>query len=281
MDEQIFWEEIKKDVKTIPSSINGGPHSHIEHIRRQTRTFMYDRKYNDYETFLSQLRINKELKEEYINTLHIHETYFFREYKQFELLNQKILKEILYKRKSLNVWSAACSTGEEYYSIMMMLLYTSFIYPNNSIKILGSDISTLALGIASSGKYPESSLRNLEDKNERLHKIFMTCYNLERGYYVPNRFFKEFCDNNGSLMKIDLMTDSYPEYQDVIFLRNILFYFDTEQVKHILKKVYDSLSSDGYLFLSSVEISSPSVECCGFKKEEIDGCTVLRKQERY
>lgn len=189
--------------------------------------------------------------QEAINRLTTNETYFFRESAQLEFFKTQVIPK--HVGKNLSVWSAACSSGEEVYSLAM-LLYEGLGAPHNFINhqsgwsILGSDISTQVLGVAQSG-----------------------LYSLEQAERIPDNYLKRFClkgtDEYSSKMlmvkalrqavefqQINLIDDFYFDSKfDCIFLRNLLIYFDAETKRTIVGKLTKQLKNNGWLFLGHAE----------------------------
>ena len=185
-----------------------------------------------------------------------HETSFFRESQHFELMFSRVLPDLCGTggagiRRSLRVLSAACSTGEEAYTLAITIeefrrkrKLRSFNY-----RITGTDISTKVLSSASRGVYGEGRVGKLPD--EYMKKYFMRGKNEKREMVrvVPE------LRANAEFMHMNLMDKSYPfrENFDIIFCRNALIYFDRENQKEIIRKLTSHLSRNGYLFIGHSE----------------------------
>ncbi|HOP28566.1 MAG TPA: CheR family methyltransferase [Spirochaetota bacterium] len=185
-----------------------------------------------------------------------HETSFFRESQHFELMFSRVLPDLCGTggagiRRSLRVLSAACSTGEEAYTLAITIeefrrkrKLRSFNY-----RITGTDISTKVLSSASRGVYGEGRVGKLPD--EYMKKYFMRGKNEKRELVrvVPE------LRANAEFMHMNLMDKSYPfrENFDIIFCRNALIYFDRENQKEIIRKLTSHLSRNGYLFIGHSE----------------------------
>lgn len=179
-----------------------------------------------------------------INLLTTNETHFFREPKHFDYFKDKILP-LRVKGRPFRVWSAASSSGEEVYTIAMLL---SEYMSNEEWEIIGSDISTAVL-----------------------EKARLGCYSIERMNEIPRNYLTKYClkgvgkAQNTILMSKELrqrvkfmpinLTQSYPNLGqfDVIFLRNVMIYFDNVTKQNILKKMSPCLKNDGYFFISHSE----------------------------
>lgn len=209
----------------------------------------------------------------------VRETYLFRDKPQLDLLEQALLPEMIsFKEhqadRSINVWSAACSTGEEVYTlailIMNAMLQAQFAFgtphtcvtllPNWGVKVLGTDISTIALNKAKNGLYvdePLGSFRNINgwwkdwfekvdfrtaDAEDRLYDPYDTAQKI----YKPKGFIRElvhFLQNN-----LIQPLGAFQQY-DIIFCRNVLIYFNEEDKQKIQKHLFHALKPGGILIL--------------------------------
>ncbi len=182
-------------------------------------------------------------------------TEFFREPFQFEFLASKGLPEIfksesVRKRKRLNVWSAGCSTGEEPYSIAIIL--SEFIKnnaPGYDFNILATDISTKVLDVAKAAVYKEDAIKPVPE-------------NLLEKYFIPEKKESETeyqvrpeLKKHVFITRFNLMESSFnhKEVMDMIFCRNVVIYFDLQTKIEIFKKFNASIESGGYLFLGYSE----------------------------
>lgn len=194
-----------------------------------------------YEEYLKLLEKSKEHFEEFINYLTINVSEFFRNKAQWVILEKKIIPLLLdYRKKDLKIWSAACSTGEEPYSVVMLL--TKFL-DLSFIRILATDLDKNALIKAQIGEYSAKALENLPVE---FKKYFILTDN--NTYKIDERIkqcvtFKQH----------DLLQDDFPANCDLILCRNVMIYF-TEDAKNLLyRKLYDALSPEGVLFVGSTE----------------------------
>jgi len=185
-----------------------------------------------------------------------HETSFFRESQHFDFLYSRALPDLCESggagtRRALRVLSAACSTGEEAYTLAITIEefrrrrnYRSYLY-----RITGTDISTKVLTSAARGVYGEGRVGRLPD--EYMKKYFMRGKN-EKKELV--RIVPEI-RANAEFVHMNLMDKSYPfqEKFDIIFCRNALIYFDRENQKDIIRKLAAHLLKNGYLFIGHSE----------------------------
>lgn len=185
-----------------------------------------------------------------------HETSFFREPQHFEYLFNNVLPELAGSngagmRRPLLVLSAACSTGEEVYTIAMTAeeFRRSGDMSRYTYRITGADISKRVVDDASRGVYNESKISNLP--NHYRKKYFMSGKGPKSGFVrvVPElRARTEYCTMN-------LMDAAYPfsEKFDIIFCRNALIYFDRPNQEKILMRLLGCLHKNGYLFIGHSE----------------------------
>ncbi len=184
----------------------------------------------------------------------INETYFFRNPPQFEALEQVILPEILKAKqalpsgaKKLRIWSAASSSGEEAYTMSMLILERiKPQFPGFQFEIVASDINTAVLEKARTGVYKEYSVRNMPQ--HYLNKYFTQ----EGDKYILSpevrNQVKFMCVNLYDTPTMRSMTSF-----DVIFCCNVLIYFDTQAKQQVVANLYDALNKGGYLFIGYSE----------------------------
>ncbi|NQT24052.1 tetratricopeptide repeat protein [candidate division KSB1 bacterium] len=224
--------------------------------------------------------LSRPLKKHQVEVLASHltvgETYFIREPKVFEALEKTILPELIRKRwddeKRIRIWSAASCSGEEPYSIAILLDRIIPDLQSWNIEILATDINPLFLNRASQGLYREWSFRG-------------TPYWLKENYFKTNKDgFYEIIPRIKRMVKIqylNLVEDIYPSVfnntnaMDIIFCRNVLMYFSDPQVKNVIERLYHSLLDDGCLIVASSETSP--IFNTHFKTENHPGAILYRK----
>lgn len=210
-------------------------------MKRRISSLLTRNNFKDFDDYFIGLKNDKNLLEQFINYLTINVSEFYRNPSQWDVLKKDIIPSLMFKNKrGLKIWSAACSTGEEPYSLVMML---SNFFPLRDIKILATDIDEEAMNKAKLGIYSEKSLVNLprEFKEKYFSKI-------ESSYKISDDIKKcvEF-------KKMDLLKDRFPSNIDLITCRNVMIYF-TEDAKELLySKFYNSLNDNGILFVGSTE----------------------------
>jgi len=182
-----------------------------------------------------------------VNLLTTNETYFFREPKHFDFLRDEILKP--WRGDNFRIWSAASSTGEEAHSLAMTLAET---LGTRKWEIFGSDLSTRVLETASLGIYPMNRLELMDDK--LLKKYCLQGVRSQQGFFrVDEKLRSRLSFNQVNLMKP--LPPSIGKF-DVIFLRNVLIYFDNETKKAVVERLANALKPDGHFIISHSETIS-------------------------
>ncbi|HVA28094.1 MAG TPA: protein-glutamate O-methyltransferase CheR [Candidatus Baltobacteraceae bacterium] len=198
-----------------------------------------------YYRFLSTSPQREEEWDELASVLSNNETYFFRERAQLEVLASEVVDEALRSGGRLKVWSSACSTGEEPYTIGILLQDGRRIAPAN-VTIRASDISPRALERAKTGFYRELSFRATSP--EMVAKYFKP---FEAGFFVSDdvKRMVEFFRIN----LLDAKAVAGVGIHDAIFCRNVLIYFDKPTQKRVVEAFAKALRPGGYLFLGHAE----------------------------
>ncbi|MCJ8346488.1 protein-glutamate O-methyltransferase CheR [bacterium] len=195
------------------------------------------------------------LREEVINVMSTNETFFFRDSAVFETFEQKILPKLVEENQKnlipkIKIWSAACSTGQELYSIAMIIhsylnkeVISSFSC--RDILLLGTDISENVVSIAKEGLYS-----NIEMGRGLKASYKMKYFSREAAQWRVSSEIRDWLNfKNLNLINMRAIQDEY----DVVLLRNVLIYFDEKTKSRILEKICRSLKVGGYLFLGSTE----------------------------
>lgn len=225
-------------------------------MKRRIDSLITKSKISSYDEYVQVLRKDKDKLEEFVAYLTINVSEFYRNPEQWKMLESEMLP-YLFERfgQNLRIWSAACSTGDEPYTLVMML--AKFI-PMEKIHVVATDIDKQVLEKARIGIYDEKSLKGLP-------KEFITKYFTKigtRSYQISDTVKRrvEFKQHN-------LLKDPYPRNCDLIVCRNVVIYFTEEAKKEIYKKFHDSLKNDGLLFVGSTEqiIAPVDIGFTGFK----------------
>lgn len=209
-------------------------------MRRRIDSLIKRNNYDDYDEYFKALTQNPKLYDEFINYLTINVSEFYRNPLQWELLEKEIIPNLLKNNKRLKIWSAACSTGEEPYSLVMLM--SRFMELSN-IKIIATDIDDGAVEKAKNGLYVAKSL-------ESLPKEFITKFFDKEGEFYRMKDIVKRCVE---FKKHNLLKDKYVDNCDLIVCRNVMIYFTEEAKAEIYQKFRDSLCSHGVLFVGSTE----------------------------
>lgn len=201
-----------------------------------------------YEEYFKLVTEHKGHEDEFqvlVNILTTNETYFFREPKHFDFLREQVLKS--WRGTDFKVWSAASSSGEEAYTLAMVLAET---LRSRQWEVFGSDISTRVLDIANSGIY-------MMDRLENMDKALLNKYCL-RGVRSLEGFLRisDELKQRTRFAQMNLMQPlpkSMLAHYDVVFLRNVLIYFDASTKKSVVERVISALKPGGYFFISHSE----------------------------
>lgn len=205
-------------------------------------------KFRDYFRYLLYDKNRDEELKSIVDILTVNETYFFRELNQLKTFSEEILPELLATNKDtrkLRIWSAGCSTGEEPYSIAMLILEKGFFH-NWNIEITGSDINQRVLQVARSGLYGKNSFRATD-------RYFLKKYFREEdGLCRITDTVKQLVNFN-HLNLVDPFKVKLVGPMDAIFCRNVFIYFDYPSRRRVIDMFYDRLSEGGYLLLGHAE----------------------------
>lgn len=208
---------------------------------------------DDYLRFLEQDDQGRHELETLTILLTTGETYFFRDGGQFAMLRDKLLPELIKRREStrvLRIWSAACSTGEEAYSLAMVLDELLDGTGQWNILLLGTDVNPEAIEKARRGIYTQWSFRNLDDARR-------TRYFTPRGntWVLDERIRTQVRFSTGNLL-MDRLPDYVTELHDIdlILCRNMFIYLTQESVAVIVDKLAETLAEGGYLLTGHGEL---------------------------
>lgn len=211
-------------------------------MKRRIDNFVKKYKAQSYEEFLALLKKDPKAYESFVTYLTINVSEFFRNPLQWKTLEEKILPILLEQRRGpLKVWSAACSTGDEPYSLAM--LFSKYL-PLKDIQILATDLDLEVLEKARVGIYAERSIKDMP----------ADC----RKKYVDDQGngIVKISDSLKSCIKFqqhNLLRDPYPKDMDLIVCRNVMIYFTEDAKQEIYKKFNKALKVDGCLFVGNTE----------------------------
>lgn len=191
----------------------------------------------------------------FINAITTNETFFFRHNVQFECLRNEILPEIMKGKegpgriREVRVWSAACSTGEEPYTLAILLAEYFRTRPGWTFSVLASDVNTEVIAEAKDGLY---SPRSVKEINPELLKRYFTEVPVpthDRVAYAISPAIKSLV----SFRRHNLLYPAPQKSNDIIFLRNVMIYFDSEAKQKVIANLQGAMAKNGYLFISLAE----------------------------
>lgn len=183
-----------------------------------------------------------------LDLISTNKTDFFREPKHFDFLRDRIIPD-LEPIKRIRIWSSACSTGEEPYTIAMTLFENLQNPTAWDCKILASDLSTRVLAKASSGLYDEDRFRGVPSEVVKRH--FLRGRGDQQGVFKVKPHLSDVI----TFRRLNLMDDHFPIKHplDLIFCRNVMIYFDRPTQERLVNKFHDYLIPGGYLFIGHSE----------------------------
>lgn len=194
----------------------------------------------------------KKLERQIVDAISTNETLFFRDKGPFELLQHKILPEVIDARSAksslrvpIKIWSAASSTGQELYSIAIVAKELLKDTSGYSLTLLGTDISDTAVTQASYGKYNKFEIERGLDRKflQKYFSLVGDSWKIKDEIRAMVRFKK---------LNLMLPFSALGKF-DIIFCRNVAIYFTLEDRKKLFNKLADSLADDGYLVIGSTE----------------------------
>lgn len=210
-------------------------------MKRRIDSLITKNGFKGYEDYIKALKTDREKFEEFVTYLTINVSEFYRNPEQWKLLDETIIPDLITKfGKNLKVWSAACSTGDEPYSLVMAL---SRHIPLNMIRVYATDLDKQVIAKAKVGLYGEKSIASVSDDFKR--KYFTK---VGPSYQISDEIKArvEFKEQN-------LLDNNYPSGCHLIVCRNVLIYFTEEAKDEVFRKFYSSLAPGGVLFIGSTE----------------------------
>lgn len=233
------YEAFKKDINNLTGiDLN---YYKEKQMKRRINSLLSRNKFKDFDDYFLSLKKDHDLLDQFINYLTINVSEFYRNLSQWEVLEKNIIPELIGSNKrEIKIWSSACSTGEEPYSLVMMM---SNFFPLNRIKVLATDIDEEALNRAKQGLYTEKSLNNLpkEFKEKYFKKV-------ESSFKINDEIKQRV-----EFKKMDLLKDRFTSNIDLITCRNVMIYFTDDAKDLLYNKFHDSLNDEGVLFVGSTE----------------------------
>jgi chemotaxis protein methyltransferase CheR len=235
-----------------------------DRLQRRLKECHIDSFYSYYRLLISNQ--GKEELSRLLENLTVNETSFFRNKAQLDLFHKFILDDILQKKQvrrdyTLRIWSAGCSTGQEPYTIAMLIADALAYYylrhslplpefsprplvpPPWRVEVMASDISYSVLRAGQEGKYSELQMQSVD------YSYRLRYFDKVGDRYAVKKAVKELVHFDFHNLK----TEYLPQRNDVIFCRNVMMYFDEAEQKRLIEKFYRCLNVDGFLFVGHAE----------------------------
>ncbi|GMO51592.1 MAG: protein-glutamate O-methyltransferase CheR [Treponemataceae bacterium] len=219
------------------------------------------KKLTSLDDYLRLIMGSKEEMKEFLDAVTTNLTRFFRNQAHFDALVHYVIPAVLEEKKKtgsryIKVWSAGCSTGEEPYTIAMIL--QDILPPSFNFEIIASDISLKSIMVAKTGFYPTTRIDGVPAAY--LSRFFIKT---EPGYQVINEL-----KNRIRFDYHNLRHDSGLKQIDIVFCRNVLIYFDDEGQKLVVNRFWDAMSPKSYLYIGHSESLFGMDTKFGFLKTE-------------
>ncbi len=233
------YEDFKKDVYSL-TKIDLNAYKEKQ-MKRRIDSLISKRSVSNYKDYVKLLKDDKDAFEEFVGFLTINVSEFYRNPEQWDLFVGEFVPELISKfGKRLKIWSAACSTGDEPYSLVMAL---SKYIDLSQIKIIATDIDKQILAQAKVGLYSEKSIANVPEEYKK--KYFTKV--------GPSYQIDEKIKNCVEFRQHNLLRDQYFDDCDLIVCRNVLIYFTDEAKFEVYGKFAKSLKKNGILFIGNTE----------------------------
>jgi chemotaxis methyl-accepting protein methylase len=205
---------------------------------------------SEYDMYVKMLIDNHKEFEEISSSLHINVTSFFRDPDVFNTFKTSILPRLFSNLKSsqkIRIWSAGCASGEEAYSVALMIyqVVDKFNIPN--VEIIANDVNYDAIQFAQRGKYSSKNIESLPNDvvSNNFHKVIDS--NDDVHYEIGQHIKKMITFRQGDILSYNI------PFFDIVFCRNVLIYYEPEAQDLILTKFYTNLKNGGYLILGMDE----------------------------
>lgn len=208
----------------------------------------------DFKTYTDYVTSAAGQQEELVHMLDVvstNKTDFFREPVHFDYLRENVLPELVAggRQRMVKIWSAGCSSGEEPYTIAMVVSEFCEQHMGLDFSILGTDISTRILSTAVNAVYKEDRVADIPFELKR--KYFLRSKDREKATVRIVPSLRRKC----TFMRLNFMDDTYrvPDVYDVVFCRNVLIYFDRKTQETVIRKLCGKLKTGGHFFLGHSE----------------------------
>lgn len=209
-------------------------------MKRRLTSLRNRRGYSNFDDYYQAITRDSTLMEEFLDKITINVSEFYRNPNRWRVLEETILPAMRKKKDRIKIWSAACSTGEEPYTLSII---AQQFWDKKDISIIASDIDDNVLAHAKQGLYKERALQevNPEIKKKYFSQVADT-YKIVDDIKFPITFKKH-----------NLLADPFPKDMDLIVCRNVLIYFTDEAKEELYRKFSRALAEDGIFFVGSTE----------------------------
>ncbi len=219
-------------------------------VASRLRGIMKEKELANINELVKKIEIDSRLREKVVDAMTTNETLWFRDAHPFKILQNRLLPEFCKNQKSIDIWCAASSTGQEPYSISIIIEEFKRANPGklNSEKVVATDISPSVLDAARKGEYDQLALGRGMPPN-LLSKYFSES---EDGWKINANVASRVQYRALNLLHSYSLLGRY----DIVFCRNVLIYFSSDIKKDILTRIHGVLKPGGYLFLGASEALS-------------------------
>jgi chemotaxis protein methyltransferase CheR len=223
-----------------------------DYIKRRLLSRMRSTDSSTYQDYHNYLKANPAELEKLRNALTINVTEFFRDSDVYEVIKKEIFPALIKQRKRLRIWCAGCSTGEEPYSIAMILSDLIDQNPQISAQIYATDIDQVVLQKAKDGLYPSKTMVKLSESHIRRHFT-----KLADGNFLVKPHVKELI----RFRPHDLMSGvPVAQWLDLITCRNVTIYFNEQQKDSLARMFHGALGSRGFYIMGKTEYLGRTLE---------------------
>lgn len=233
------YEYLKKEVLAL-TAIDLNAYKEKQ-MKRRIDTLIMKHKIQGYDSYVQGLKKDTALFDEFVNYITINVSEFYRNPEQWKFMDEEVIPELIKKfGKNLKIWSAACSTGDEPYSLVMAL---SRHLPLSNIKIFATDLDKQVIAKAKVGLYADKSVASVPA-------------DLKQKYFTkvgPSYKISDEIKARVEFKEHNLLKDTYPTDYHFIICRNVLIYFTEEAKDEVFRKYYKALAKGGVLFIGSTE----------------------------
>lgn len=233
------YESFKTDVYGL-TNINLSMYKERQ-MKRRIESLMTRKGYQDFQSYYHAMEKDEALLRSFVSYLTINVSEFYRNPKQWEFFEKQMIPYLIKNfGEKIHIWSAACSTGDEPYTIAMLLARHM---PLSQVHVYATDIDEDVLAFAKQGLYSQRSLEHLPKDLLAAHFIPVS-----KGYQI-----KDDIKQCVEFRKHNLLENRYPTGMHMIVCRNVVIYFTDEAKEYVYRNFYKSLCKDGVLFIGSTE----------------------------